>query len=102
DRRTLSVQGSWNRIEGESDFLLKSLNQNYIAGMPAYSIEQNQLRNSNSVSNNLSTKIAYTEPLSKNYAIELGYNFSWIGGKNDQVTYSYSPVSGKYDVVLDS
>jgi hypothetical protein len=46
--------------------------------------------------------IVYTEPLSKNYSLELNYQASINNGNNDQTTYSYSPVSNKYDNMVDS
>ena len=51
---------------------------------------------------NLSSKIVYTEPLGKKYALELGYQLAYNYGNNNQLTYNYSPLSGKYDYTVDS
>ncbi|MGI8581503.1 MAG: outer membrane beta-barrel protein, partial [Chitinophagaceae bacterium] len=47
-------------------------------------------------------KLTYTEPLSKKYSLELGYQLTYNHGTNDQLTYSYSAASGKYDFEVDS
>ncbi|MEO7121063.1 MAG: outer membrane beta-barrel protein, partial [Ginsengibacter sp.] len=47
-------------------------------------------------------KIVYTEPLAKNYSLELGYQLAYNFGTNNQLTYNYSPVSNKYEALVDS
>ena len=51
---------------------------------------------------NLTAKIVYTEPLAKQYSLELAYQLAYNYGKNNQLTYDYTPFSGKYDVPVDS
>jgi hypothetical protein len=102
-KRTLSFAADWNLITGESEFKLLSNNATYNNGVVANIIEQNQIRNSDNSTNRFSGRVVYTEPvINKNFALELGYSFIVSSGKNNQQTYSYSPVSGKYDVLLDS
>src|SRR6185312_13432986 len=50
----------------------------------------------------LSAKIVYTEPLAKEYSLELAYQLAYNFGTNNQQTYNYTPFSNKYDVVVDS
>lgn len=101
-RRTLSLTADWKSLATEGNSYLKSVNQSYINGLPVTGQNLNQLKDNNKQTQNLSSKIIYTEPLGKKYSLELGYEFTYISGNNNQVTYSYSPVSGKYDAQVDS
>ncbi|MBP9097476.1 MAG: outer membrane beta-barrel protein [Ferruginibacter sp.] len=101
-RRTLSFTADWKSLATEGNSYLKSVNQSYINGLPITGQNLNQLKDNNKQTQNLSSKLVYTEPLSKKYSLELGYEFTYISGNNNQVTYSYSPVSGKYDAQVDS
>ena len=102
DRRTLSVNANWSLLKNEGNNYLKSQNQGYNEGLPSFLIDLNQYKDNVSSNTNFSSKVVYTEPLSKNYSIELAHELSFTNGSNDQITYTYSPVSGKYDVVVDS
>jgi hypothetical protein len=101
-RRTLSFSGNWNVLNNQGNNYLNSFNQSYLDGMPASSQLLNQLKNYNTNTTNLSAKVIYTEPLSKEYSLELGYQLAYIYGTNNQLTYNYTPVSDKYDVLVDS
>lgn len=101
-RRTLSLTADWKLLNTENDNILKSQNWAYEDGLLDSVVNLN--RNSLSIkqSNTLSGKALYTEPLTKKYSLELGYEFSLNNGKNDQAIYNYTPMSGKYDAVVDS
>ena len=60
------------------------------------------MKNYNTSTTNLSAKIVYTEPLSKEYSLELAYQLAYNYGTNNQLTYNYTPFSNKYDVLVDS
>ena len=60
------------------------------------------MKDFNTSTNNLSAKIVYTEPLSKEYSLELGYQLAYNYGNNDQLTYNYTPGTSKYETVVDS
>ncbi|MEO5967469.1 MAG: outer membrane beta-barrel protein [Ferruginibacter sp.] len=102
DRRTLSVSANWNLLKTDGNNYLKSQNQGYVDGMPSFMIDLNQFKDNLSSTTSFSSKAIYTEPISKNYSFEIGHEVSINSGTNDQITYTYSPVSGKYDTVLDS
>jgi outer membrane receptor protein involved in Fe transport len=70
--------------------------------MPAGSQRLDQMKDYEMSTRNLSSKLAYTEPLSKKFSAELGYQLGYNYGNNSQITYSYSPSSGKYDYTVDS
>lgn len=101
-RRTFSFTGNWDILNNQGTNFLKSFNQAYLGGVPASSQDINQMKDYNTSTKSLSAKIIYTEPLSKEYSLELGYQFSYNYGTNNQLTYSYSPVSNKYEIIIDS
>ncbi len=98
-RRTLSVTADWNLLENAGKTFLKSdtLN-NFLVALP----NLNQMRDVEKATTNLSTKLVYTEPLSKNYSLELGYQVSLNNGTNGQSTFEYSNASAKYDTRVDT
>ncbi|MEP6952200.1 MAG: outer membrane beta-barrel family protein [Ginsengibacter sp.] len=102
NRRTLSITADWNTLNNQGTTFLKSQNQAYLDGSISGSQDLDQMKDYNQSTKNISSKIVYTEPLSKKYSLELGYQLSYNYGTNDQVTYSYSPVSKKYDYAIDS
>jgi hypothetical protein len=101
-RRTLSISTDWNVLNSEGQNILKSTNQSYFGGLPAGSQKLNQMKDFDQSTKSISAKFVYTEPLSKEYSLELGYQLSYNFGTNDQLTYSFSSVSGKYDIAVDS
>lgn len=101
-RRTLSLNADWNGLTTSGTNFLKSFNQVYFNGLPSSFQDINQQRNTDKSTQKLSSKLIYTEPLSARYSLELGYELSYNYGKNNQVTYTYSPVSQKYDEEVDS
>ncbi len=101
-RRTISLSADWNTLSTEGTNFLQSLNQAYLGGNPAGSQQLNQMKDYEMSTSNISAKFIYTEPLSKEYSLELGYQLAYNYGTNDQLTYSFSPASGKYDFAVDS
>lgn len=101
-RRTISVSGDWNRLANDGTSYLQSANLPYQGGNPGTSLDQDQMKDFGKATQKLTSKVVYTEPLAKKYALEIGYEFSHSSGNNDQVTYSYNNVSGKYDIKVDS
>ena len=101
-RRTLTFSGNWDVLDNEGSSFLKSINQAYLDGNPASSQDLDQMKDYNTQTSNLSGKIVYTEPLSKEYSLELAYQLAYNYGTNDQVTYNFTPLSGKYESVVDS
>ncbi|MEO6290331.1 MAG: TonB dependent receptor [Ginsengibacter sp.] len=101
-RRTFSFVADWNTLNNNGTNFLKSFNQAYFDGIPAGSQDLDQMKDYDMSTKNLSAKIIYTEPLSKEYSMEFAYQVAYNYGTNDQQTYTYSPVSNKYDYVVDS
>jgi Outer membrane protein beta-barrel family/Carboxypeptidase regulatory-like domain len=101
-RRTISLNTDWNNLITDGSNYLKSFNQAYYDGLPTTAQDIDQQRFTDKSNTRVSARLIYTEPLSKKYSLELGYELSYNKGKNNQVTYTYSPVSGKYDQAVDS
>lgn len=101
-RRTLSFTADFNTIKTDGTNFLKSFNQSYLNGSPAGSQDLDQQKETDKTTSTLSSKLSYTEPLGKKFSMEIAYQFVYNYGNNDQVTYSYSPGSGKYDIEVDS
>lgn len=99
-RRTLSVNTDWNLLNTDGNNLLKS--NSSIFDPVNTVIEQNQQTLSDRSTNKFTGKVVYTEPLNKNFSLELGYELSHSSGKNNSITYRYSSLTGKYDEMLDS
>ncbi len=99
--RTLSVntEFGWNR--SKNDGLLYSLNNYYSKGLIDYrdTLDQQNIRNNEA--KNLSTKIAYTEPLAKDVYLELSYALSVNANSNERIT-NENDGSGKYTERIDS
>jgi Outer membrane protein beta-barrel family len=98
-RRTMSLNADWNLLTTDGNNFLKSLNEDYANGITQ---NINQFRATDKTTQKVSSKIVYTEPLNKKYSLELAYELSYNRGNNDQLTYSYSPFTGKFDVAVDS
>ncbi|MEO8111815.1 MAG: outer membrane beta-barrel family protein [Ginsengibacter sp.] len=101
-RRTLSFTADWNTLNTTGKNFLRSFNQVYFDGIPTSVQDINQMKDYDMSTQNLSAKLVYTEPLSKNYSLELGYQLAYNYGTNNQLTYDYSPLSKQYDYVVDS
>ncbi|MEP6627329.1 MAG: outer membrane beta-barrel family protein [Ginsengibacter sp.] len=101
-RRTLSLTADWNSLSTTGTSFLRSLNQSYFEGLPAGAQRLDQMKDYSTATNNLSAKLVYTEPLSKEYSLELGYQVTLNHGNNDQTTYNFSPISDKYESIVDS
>ena len=101
-RRTLSVTADFNTLSTQGTNFLTSFNQAYLDGSPTGSQQLDQMKDYDMNTKNLSSKMVYTEPLGKEYSLELGYQLAYNYGNNNQLTYNYSPLSGKYDYTVDS
>jgi len=99
NRRTLSLNADWSLINSNGKNFLKSYNQDFFNN---FSQNIDQMKDNDRTSTSASTKIVYTEPLSKNYSLELGYQIGLNNGANNQTTFNYTNLSAKYDARVDS
>jgi len=99
-RRTLSLNADWNLLNTDGDNYLKSNNQIY--GPNASSQIIDQYKPTDKSTQNISASLIYTEPLSKKYSLEISHQLTTNSGTNNQLTYNYSNLTGRYDLVVDS
>lgn len=102
NRRTVTFSGDWNILNNQGTDFLKSLNTAYLDGASSGSQDLDQMKDYNTSTTNLSGKIVYTEPLAKEYSLELAYQLAYNYGTNNQLTYNYTPISNKYETIVDS
>ena len=100
-RRTLSFTADWNSLATTGKNYLKSFNQSFDVSNP-FIQDLDQLKNNDKSTQKILARVVYTEPLAKKYSMEIGYELSYTSGRNNQVTYSYTPATGKYDAQVDS
>ncbi|MEP7163703.1 MAG: outer membrane beta-barrel family protein [Ferruginibacter sp.] len=99
-RRTLSLTADWNSLATDGKNYLKSLNKSY--DINPFVQDLDQMKDNDRSNQKVLSRIVYTEPLGKKYSMEIGYELSYSSGSNNQITYSYTPATGKYDARVDS
>lgn len=99
--RTLSINTGYVNGQSNGNRLMYSKLNFYKNGLvdSASIIDQNTLTKSNN--NALNSKIAYTEPLAKDFYMELNYAFGLNNNKNDRSVMA-NDGTGMYDNVIDS
>lgn len=101
-RRTISLSADWNTLNTDGTNFLRSLNQSYLDGVPAGAQQLDQMKDYSLATKKIASKVTYTEPLNKKFSLELAYQLVYDNGNNSQLTYEYTPASGKYDYTIDS
>ena len=99
--RTLSVSADLNWVKFESEGLLYALNKYYKAGILSDQDTIDQLNLRDNETRGLNTKIAYTEPLAKDFYLELSYTMFYNNSRNDRITNEKN-VNGKYEEYIDT
>lgn len=99
--RTLSVNTDFKYSDSKNNGQLYSLSNFFNQGnlFDADTIDQQNIRDNSSIS--LGSKIAYTEPLSKETFMELSYAINYYNNDNDRISNIISN-TGKYDQTIDS
>jgi hypothetical protein len=100
-RRTLSLTADLSILENEGTNNLVSNNTRDILGFRV-NLPINQQKDYEKSTSNVSTKLVYTEPLSKKFALELAYQLSVNHGTNDQTTLNYDSATLKYNTKIDT
>ncbi|HMU47286.1 MAG TPA: outer membrane beta-barrel family protein [Chitinophagaceae bacterium] len=99
--RTLSVNTDFNWSDSKNDGFLYSLNKYYLNGTLDRADTIDQLNVRDAVAKGINTKIAYTEPLAKDFYLELSHSIGWNSNTNDRNTYQKAN-NGKYEDVIDT
>lgn len=99
--RTISINGGFNYTQMKGNNLLFSSLDFYKDGLvdSTKTIDQNTFNNN--ISNSFTTRIAYTEPLMKDFYMELSYAFGLTKNKNDRDVFAANEL-GEYSNFIDS
>ena len=101
-RRTFSVNGSWNTLNTNSDNFLKSTNESYDGGVFSSRDDVDQNKIGEKTNQNIAVNVTYTEPIGKKFAMQFAYQVTQNTGESNYLTYDFSDVTGKYDLVVDA
>ncbi len=96
-RRTLSINADWSTLNTDGDRLQVSKNNAF--GSP---LDIDQTREFDKTTGKISSKVVYTEPLNKEFALELGYQMVFTNGTNNSTTFDFNDVTKKYDIKIDN
>lgn len=99
--RTLSINTDFNWSRSKSNGLLYSLNNYYINGILTERDTTDQENIIDNINNTISTKISYTEPLKKDFYMEVTYGLTYNNSKSDRLT-NIKSINGKYEDMVDS
>lgn len=99
--RTLSISTDFSTTHNKDNGLLFSENNYYKNGIVDSTEIIDQLNVQNSNAKSLSTKIAYTEPLGKDFYMELSHSIAWNSNENERLTFEKSN-NGKYEDLVDT
>jgi len=97
--RTLSLNVNTNINNSDSENYLDRVENLSIPGNPGSVIVDNQLNDQGTKSISNTTRLVYTEPLSKTLSLELNYQNGYSFDNQDRKVYDYNPATGKYDVI---
>lgn len=99
--RTLSINTDFNWSSSNNDAFLYSLNKYYSNGLHdrTDTIDQQQVRDNSAKGFN--TKISYTEPLAKDFYMELSHTIALNSSTSDRLTYEKAG-NGKYEDLVDT
>ncbi|KIA86976.1 outer membrane beta-barrel protein [Flavobacterium sp. AED] len=101
-RRTFSVNSSWNILNTNVNNFLKSFNESYDGGVFSSRDDVDQNKIGEKTSQNLTVNVAYTEPIGKKFALQFAHQVTYNSGESNYLTYGYSDVTGKYDLIVNS
>jgi hypothetical protein len=94
-RRTISFE--FDGGLGFSNSTNYNESQSFYATRPSDTINQEVENKSNNY--NWSTQVAYTEPLIKDFTLELRYRISENGNNSERDAFDFNPRTGKYDSI---
>jgi Outer membrane protein beta-barrel family len=100
-RRTISLTADLSTLNNEGVNKLVSSNTIIESGFP-FKININQQKDFDKATSNVSTKLVYTEPIDKKFAMEFAYQISLNHGTNDQTTLNYDSTTAKYNSKVDT
>jgi hypothetical protein len=100
-KRTLSWNTELTYLDADGYGFLLGSNNYYVNNLFDRRDSLDQYKTSLMVDRNINSKISYTEPLAKDFYLELNYNFKAAIASNDRSTFIKN-TNGKYENLVDS
>lgn len=100
-RRTLSWSTDFNTINSNSTNKLYSANT-FFYQTNNVQLVQDQVTEGDKSSSKISSKLTYTEPITKKWSLETAYELAVNSGLNNQITLTKAAGSSQYDEPIDS
>ncbi|MGC4039073.1 MAG: outer membrane beta-barrel family protein [Chitinophagaceae bacterium] len=99
--RTLSINTDFNWAKTDNTSFLYSVNKYYLDGSLSHVDTTNQQNVQDNENKSILSKIAYTEPITKDFYLEASYSFGYYNNSNDRIT-NFKDNNGKYSELIDS
>ena len=93
---SLNVNTSWNDSDAENYNDIQDFTTNAAGTAQEFTNQFNDTE-SNSLSN--TSRLVYTEPLSKTFSLELNYENRYNFSDSERFTYDFNPVTSRYDII---
>ncbi|RZL06947.1 MAG: hypothetical protein EOO89_23745, partial [Pedobacter sp.] len=93
---SLNVNTNINDSDAEN---LNQITDNIITGSSTVTRITNQLNDNKSESFSNSSRLVYTEPLSKTLSLELNFQNNYIKDNNNRQVFNFNPASQSYDLI---
>jgi Outer membrane protein beta-barrel family len=101
-KRTLSWNTDFSYSQSDGDSYLLGSNNYYVNNAFDRKDSLDQFKHTHTNNKNVNSRLSYTEPLSKNFYMELNYTFSTAVADNNRNTFAKMPGDGKYESRIDS
>ncbi len=98
--RTFSVNFNYNYSNNDLDGKNESETNKYGRNPSSTIIDQRLINNNNSLS--LGARASYTEPLGRNFYMELAYRYNQNVSNSEKNSFNYNPITGEYDIRDDA
>jgi Outer membrane protein beta-barrel family len=100
-KRTLSWNTDFGYNQSDGDGYLLGANNYYVNNVFDRKDSLDQFKHTHTNSRNVNSRLSYTEPLSKNFYIEMNYTITIAVADNNRNTFSKMS-NGKYEFKIDS
>ena len=96
---SLNVNTSWNQNDSENYNDIRNYTTNSLGTSQEFT---NQFNDSESKTISNTSRLVFTEPLSKTFSLELNYENRYNFSDSERFTYNFNPVTSRYDQIDDT
>ncbi len=93
---SLNVNTNWNASNADNYNDIRNYITNAAGTEPEFT---NQLNDSESKSLGNTSRLVFTEPLSKTFSLELNYDNRYNFSNSERFTYDFNPTTSRYDII---